>query len=133
MAIWDWFRRRAEEEAAAGTADVRRTSRVDDDPFDGQTDFPVTDELELHGLPPRMIGEVVESYLEEARRLGFRVVRIVHGKGIGVQREHVRAILARTPFVEGFDDAPPERGGWGATLAVLRPADSTGAEPPRET
>ena len=94
-----------------------------DDPFDGQTAFPVTEELDLHGLPPKMVPEVVEAYLEEARRLGFRHVRIVHGKGVGVQRERVRAILARTPFVEAFDDAPTDRGGWGATLARLTPAE----------
>lgn len=94
-----------------------------DDPFEGQTAFPVTDELDLHGLPPKMVREVVEAYLEEARRLGFREVRIVHGKGIGVQRDHVRAILARTPYVEAFADAPSERGGWGATVARLTPAE----------
>ena len=100
-------------------------------PFDGETDFPVTDELDLHGLPPAMVPELVASYLDEARRLGFPVVRIVHGRGIGVQRERVRSILTRTPFVEAFDDAPEDRGGWGATIARLRPADSSEAEPPR--
>jgi DNA-nicking Smr family endonuclease len=106
-------------------------SHRDDDPFDGRTDFPVTDEIDLHGLPPKLIPEIVASYLEEARRLGFPLVRIVHGRGVGVQRERVRAILARTDFVEAFDDAPEDRGGWGATLARLRPADSTPGEPPR--
>lgn len=96
-----------------------------DDPFSGTEAFPVTEEIDLHGLPPRMIPEVVESYLEEARRLGFRRVRIVHGKGIGVQRERVRAILERTSFVEAFDDAPHERGGWGATIALLRIDDGS--------
>ena len=96
---------------------------TDSDPFEDQTDFPITDELDLHGLPPKMVREVVEAYLEEARRLGYRDVRIVHGKGIGAQREHVRAILARTPYVEAFGDAPHERGGWGATVAHLTPAE----------
>ena len=62
----------------------------------------------------------MEAYLEEAQRLGFKRVRIVHGRGIGVQRRTVRAVLARTPFVISFDDAPPEAGGWGATVAHLR-------------
>jgi dsDNA-specific endonuclease/ATPase MutS2 len=61
----------------------------------------------------------VEEYLREARRKGFRAVRIIHGKGIGVQREMVRSILARTPFVEDWGDAPPDAGGPGATLIRL--------------
>jgi dsDNA-specific endonuclease/ATPase MutS2 len=65
---------------------------------------------------------VVEEYLAEAHRLGFRALRIIHGRGIGVQRETVRTILARTPFVEHFGDAPAEAGGWGATLVTLRVA-----------
>jgi dsDNA-specific endonuclease/ATPase MutS2 len=55
----------------------------------------------------------------EARLKGFRQVRIIHGKGIGVQREAVREVLACTPFVEHFSDAPPEAGGWGATIATI--------------
>lgn len=90
-----------------------------ENPFGDSAEFPVRDEIDLHGLPPKMVREVVESYLEEARRLGFRRVRIVHGKGIGVQREAVRAILGRTPWVESFGDAPAEAGGWGATIAQL--------------
>jgi dsDNA-specific endonuclease/ATPase MutS2 len=65
---------------------------------------------------------VVEEYLREARRKGFRVVRIIHGKGIGVQREIVRSILARTTFVEDWTDAPPDAGGLGATLIRLTPS-----------
>jgi dsDNA-specific endonuclease/ATPase MutS2 len=63
---------------------------------------------------------VVEEYLYQARRAGFQRVRIIHGKGVGVQREAVRRTLARTPFVEHFSDAPPEAGGWGATVATLK-------------
>ena len=66
---------------------------------------------------------VVEEYLREAHAKGFRSVRLIHGKGVGVQREAVRAVLARTPFVESFTDAPPEAGGWGATVAVLARVD----------
>jgi dsDNA-specific endonuclease/ATPase MutS2 len=73
--------------------------------------------FDLHSIPPREVRAVVEEYLREARQRGFRVVRIIHGKGVGVQRETVRAVLARTPFVEHFADAPPEAGGWGATVA----------------
>ena len=60
------------------------------------------------------------EYLEEARRLGFKALRIIHGRGIGVQRELVRSILAQTPFVADFQDAPMEAGGWGATVVTLR-------------
>ena len=58
--------------------------------------------------------------MSEAYRLGFKALRIIHGRGIGVQRELVRKILARTPFVASFGDAPAEAGGWGATIATLR-------------
>jgi len=82
--------------------------------------IPITDVFDLHSVPPRDVGPIVEEYLEEARRLGFRALRIIHGRGIGVQREIVRSILARTTFVERFGDAPGEAGGWGATLVTLR-------------
>ena len=83
--------------------------------------IPITDVFDLHTVPPRDVQAVVEEYLSEAHRLGFRWVRIIHGRGIGVQREMVRAILSRTPFVSEFRDAPAEAGGWGATVATLRP------------
>jgi len=82
--------------------------------------IPITDVFDLHSVPPRDVAPVVEEYLALARARGFRFVRIVHGRGIGVQRETVRAILARTDFVAGFRDAPPEAGGWGATIVTLR-------------
>jgi dsDNA-specific endonuclease/ATPase MutS2 len=70
----------------------------------------------------------VEGYLEEAGRLGFRALRIIHGRGIGVQRETVRKILARTPFVIDFRDAPAEAGGWGATIVTLGFAEGDSVE-----
>lgn len=82
--------------------------------------IPVTDVFDLHSVPPRDVEGVVEAYLEEARRLGLKALRIVHGRGIGVQRETVRRVLARTPFVLAYGDAPGEAGGWGATLVTLR-------------
>lgn len=62
---------------------------------------------------------VVEEYLIEARAAGLKALRIIHGRGIGVQREIVRKVLSRTPFVTSFSDAPAEAGGWGATLVTL--------------
>jgi dsDNA-specific endonuclease/ATPase MutS2 len=82
--------------------------------------IPITDVFDLHSVPPRDVQAVVEAYLEEARNLGFKALRIIHGRGIGVQREIVRSVLARTAYVESFGDAPAEAGGWGATLVTLR-------------
>jgi dsDNA-specific endonuclease/ATPase MutS2 len=81
--------------------------------------IPVTSVLDLHSVPPRDVKPVVEEYLLEARRLGLKALRIVHGRGIGVQREAVRGVLARTAFVTAYRDAPAEAGGWGATVVDL--------------
>lgn len=80
---------------------------------------PITDVFDLHSVRPNEVEEVVEAYLEEANRMGLKALRIIHGRGIGVQREIVRAVLARTPYVIAFCDAPSEAGGWGATLVTL--------------
>ena len=82
--------------------------------------IPITDVFDLHTVPPRDVKPIVEEYLEEAHRAGFKALRIIHGRGIGVQREMVRSILVKTPFVASFSDAPAEAGGWGATLVTLR-------------
>jgi DNA-nicking Smr family endonuclease len=84
-------------------------------------DVPIEDSLDLHAFAPRDVRPVVEEYLKEARVRGFREVRLIHGRGIGVQRASVQALLAGHPLVERFFDATPERGGWGATIAVLKP------------
>ena len=81
--------------------------------------IPVTDVLDLHSIPPRDVKGVVEEYLAEAHRLGLRALRIIHGRGIGTQREMVRAILDRTPYVMAYRDAPLEAAGWGATVIDL--------------
>ncbi len=82
--------------------------------------IPITDVFDLHTVPPRDVKAVVEEYLLEAHRLGFKALRIIHGRGIGVQREIVRSVLARASFVAGFADAPAEAGGWGATIVTLK-------------
>jgi dsDNA-specific endonuclease/ATPase MutS2 len=95
-----------------------------DDPIENEDNeavrIPVTDVFDLHTVPPRDAEAVVEEYLSEANRLGLKALRIIHGRGIGVQREMVRRILARTPFVADFGDAPGEAGGWGATVVILK-------------
>lgn len=89
-------------------------------PFPHPVEIPLSDILDLHTIPPRDVKCVVEAYLEEAHTAGFSVVRIIHGKGIGVQRDMVRSILARTSFVNDWSDAPPEAGGLGATIVRFR-------------
>lgn len=83
--------------------------------------IPIEDAIDLHAFAPADVRDVVGSYLEAAHEAGLREVRIIHGRGIGVQRESVRSLLARHPLVVSFGDAPPERGGWGATIVVLAP------------
>ena len=77
-----------------------------DDPFAAPVVLEITDTIDLHSIPPRQIKEVVEEYLLQAHARGFAIVRIIHGKGIGVQREAVRKILSQTEFVTRFYDAP---------------------------
>ena len=90
-----------------------------DNPFPEPVEIEITDIFDLHTIPPRDVKRVVEEYLQLAHEKGYQVVRIIHGKGIGVQREMVRSILARTSFVLDWTDAPPEAGGLGATIARL--------------
>jgi DNA-nicking Smr family endonuclease len=94
-----------------------RAAAVDDEPVR----IPIEDALDLHAFAPRDVAAVVSDYLEAAHARGFVEVRLIHGRGIGVQRRIVQALLARHPLVAAFADAPPERGGFGATLVRLRP------------
>lgn len=94
--------------------------------------IPIEDALDLHAFAPRDVAAVVADYLEAAHAAGFAEVRLIHGRGIGVQREIVRSVLATHPLVVAFADAPPERGGWGATLVRLRgQAGAVGPSRPR--
>jgi dsDNA-specific endonuclease/ATPase MutS2 len=85
-------------------------------PFPEPVSIEITDVFDLHTISPKDVKRVTEEYLLEAYRAGFKSVRIIHGKGIGVQRKLVHTILAQTPFVDIWTDAPPDRGGWGATI-----------------
>lgn len=89
-------------------------------PDDELVRIPITDVFDLHSVQPKEVEAVVAAYLEEARSMGLKNLRIIHGRGIGVQRRIVRAVLARTPYVTSYADAPPEAGGWGATVVSLR-------------
>ena len=95
---------------------------ADDEPVEPleTVELAVTDVLDLHSFSPGEMGDLVRDYLDLACERGFAQVRIVHGRGVGVQRERVRRILERDARVEAFGDAPAEAGGWGATWARLR-------------
>jgi DNA-nicking Smr family endonuclease len=82
--------------------------------------LPIEDALDLHPFAPKDVRPVVDEYLREAVARGFSEVRLIHGRGIGLQRASVQGLLAGHPLVERFFDAPPERGGWGATVVVLK-------------
>ncbi len=94
------------------------------DPFDEPVQLEITDVIDLHTIPPKQVKAVVEEYLFQAQARDFRCVRIIHGKGQGVQRELVRKLLARTSHVKCFYDAPPEAGGWGATIVEFSQSDA---------
>ena len=89
----------------------------EDEPFV----LPIGEELDLHAFAPRDVVSVVEEYLAACRARGILTVRVVHGRGKGVQRAEVRRLLARLPGVASFADAPPASGGWGATIVRLEP------------
>ena len=84
---------------------------------------PIEDSLDLHSFLPRDVPDVVSGYLDEARRRRFREVRLIHGKGKGVRRAEIRRLLAADARVAEVFDAPPERGGMGATIVILRADD----------
>jgi dsDNA-specific endonuclease/ATPase MutS2 len=133
MTLLGWLKERLAKEVRRGDGDDRQPGApfdTDDNaevdpfnPFPEPVRLEISDVFDLHTIPPPDVKRVVEEYLLEARREGFRSVRIIHGKGRGVQRETVRRILARTPFVIDWADAPPQAGGLGATIAHLKTSD----------
>lgn len=106
------------EESPAPEAAMEATEAID-----------MGDELDLHGVPPRQVAELVDAFIDDAWSRNERLVRIVHGRGIGVLRRIVRTRLARHPRVLFYGDAPPPSG-WGATIAELSSA-SADVEPTR--
>lgn len=93
---------------------------TDENPFGSEpVEIPITDSLDLHSFSPKDIRAVVEEYLGAAYDKGFPVVRIIHGKGVGVQREIVRKVLSETDFVKSFKNAPEFSGSWGATIVEM--------------
>ena len=82
--------------------------------------IPIEDALDLHTFLPRDIPDLLEDYLIECLKAGLYSVRIIHGKGKGVQKQRVQGLLQKNVLVFSFMDAPPEAGGWGATLVELK-------------
>ena len=80
--------------------------------------IPIEHTLDLHTFQPRDIKSVVEEYINAAHKAGLREVRLIHGRGRGVQRGIVQSTLEKNPLVERFDDAPESH--LGATVAILR-------------
>lgn len=114
MQLREWLKRLAAQRGRVEEAELADKGEDEVDPFNP---FPepvkleIGDVFDLHTIAPRDVKRVVEEYLREAYEAGFSSVRIIHGKGVGIQREMVRSILARTSFVRGWTDAPPEAGG----------------------
>jgi DNA-nicking Smr family endonuclease len=89
-------------------------------PSDEPHILPIEDSIDLHAFQPKEIASVVQEYLEECRQAGFAEARLIHGKGVGVQRNIVRSVLNKHPAVLSYHDAPAEAGGWGATVVILK-------------
>lgn len=96
------------------------TSGEDIAPLTDPVILPVEDHLDLHPFQPKEITSVVEEYLAQCLETGFREIRLIHGKGKGVQRNIIRSLLEKHPAVESFHDAPLEAGSWGATIVILK-------------
>lgn len=134
MRFLEWLKRwrdkNARDERGAGPEDFVETedeSEVDPfNPFPEPIQLEILDVFDLHTIAPRDVKRVVVEYLAQAYAAGFKSVRIIHGKGKGVQREMVRSVLAQTPFVEDWTDAPPQAGSWGATIVRFSPNTKKG-------
>lgn len=131
VAAWLWFDRGKASPGAAANSTGQRPSAEDsgaEDADDTQQEalpddlavLEITDAIDLHGFAPRDILDVVDAYLEAAQEKGFTEVRLIHGRGKGVQRVRVQKLLRSHPLVLRYQDAPPTRGGWGATIAWLK-------------
>ncbi len=116
--VWAFWRRKHSK--LAETEKSADDDEGEGDIFASPVVMPITDEIDLHGFSPKETLAVVIEYLQEASNKGFEEVRIVHGKGIGVQRRIVQTELQRNPLVQSFQDAPVTRGGLGATIVYLK-------------
>ena len=89
--------------------------------------IPIDGNLDLHLFNPKEVSDLLDDYFEECVREGLFEIRVIHGKGSGVLKKRVHSILSKHPLVASFREAPPDAGGWGATLVTLKkdlPKDS---------
>ena len=89
---------------------------------DGPVRIPIEDAIDLHAFAPQDVWAVVEEYLHAARAAGFNEVRLIHGRGKGVQRADIQRRLGDHPLVERYWDAPESH--LGATVVRMRDADA---------
>jgi DNA-nicking Smr family endonuclease len=108
-------------------------SREDDFDFPERVELPIDGILDLHSFRPSEVKYLIPDYIEECRKRGIFDIRIIHGKGMGKLQRSVHALLERHPDVVGFRLAGEDRGGWGATLAQLRPNAAQGQADSGET
>ena len=101
-----------------GPEDLADTGK--DSPVAGPLPFAPGDTLDLHTFSPREVAPLLDDFLDLCEQAGIGRARIIHGKGMGVLRQRVRALLARDPRVLSYHDAPADAGGWGATVVRLR-------------
>ncbi|HEX8173418.1 MAG TPA: Smr/MutS family protein [Thermoanaerobaculia bacterium] len=90
-----------------------------EEPLDAPIEIPIEETLDLHPFRPAEVQDVAREYLIAAHEQGFEQVRLIHGRGIGVQRERIRSLLRSLEFVVDFHDADPSGGGWGSTVVLL--------------
>lgn len=83
-------------------------------------EVPIDGILDLHAFPPKALRNLLDDYLGECQKRGILEVRIIHGKGKGIQRARVRSLLSVHPLVHCMRAAPEDEGGWGATLVFLK-------------
>ncbi len=103
--------------------------REDHDEFDRSDDawtendtieIPIDGILDLHTFSPKEVAGLLDDYIGECLARNILDLRIIHGKGKGILRDRVKAILSRHSRVESFSEAPLEAGGWGATVVRLK-------------
>jgi DNA-nicking Smr family endonuclease len=98
-----------------------RSHEPDDFTPEGPVEIPITWELDLHPFRPEEMRDLLDDYIGECRKRNILTVRLIHGKGVGNLCRSVHAILSRHPAVISFSQAGEQFGGWGATIAHLRP------------
>ncbi len=93
---------------------------ADENPFGDPVPIPIDGVLDLHGIRPRDVKEVLLEYLSECRKAGIFEIRVIHGKGVGEIRRSVHNILKHEPGIDRLADANRSHGGWGATMVYLK-------------